>query len=355
MIDLKPKSNIQIITTKLYPLGKPKQCVFYEGHCWLMKLPDNVDVLCKRLLIEHLASQIFAVTSTPVQQTQLINKQDVGVVLLCSDFTDGYPLYSIAQFFDTVIKDSVKYNTITEFFTSLKMLAEDYPKLPYNAIENRFWSMFVLDAFVNNTQRSLDDWGIIVTDDEYYIAPVYGLSKAFVTVDSPVDEWSSNIYNKLPPTRMMNPFEYIKNNLATNMHLLHGVYNIIEHSVDDYIRPIHEMVTAFPEYFEMFEKIEHLIIVNHSKLVDILSNNSEANIHQQRKAKVHQFYENHRVDYSQNEDGFVRICGATPPLLLCKNIGINLSDMYERAYVTLCLSNSITPCSADESKFKVYT
>ena len=42
----------------------------------------------------------------------------------------------------------------------------------------RFWDMFVVDAFLKNPDRNNGNWGILMADGEYSLAPVYDLGSS---------------------------------------------------------------------------------------------------------------------------------------------------------------------------------
>lgn len=47
--------------------------------------------------------------------------------------------------------------------------------------QERFWDMFVTDAFLSNAARDNTNWGVLITDSTVKLAPVYDNGSAFAT------------------------------------------------------------------------------------------------------------------------------------------------------------------------------
>jgi hypothetical protein len=65
---------------------------------------------------------------------------------------------------------------------------EELLHLEYNPIlknvpnvKERFWDMFIVDILINNNDRNNGNWGVLYSDNQYILAPVFDNGAAFST------------------------------------------------------------------------------------------------------------------------------------------------------------------------------
>jgi len=183
-----------------------KDAVIYQGEVWLLKYPkstrnlDNPQIsYTTSPLSEYLGSKIYEVLGIPVHET-LLGLRKNKVVVACKDFTQKLGgelsvgmrgLWSEKQlipFHD--IKNSFMSSNLESYSgTGSETLLgevldticgqEDLKSIP--GVQERFWDMFVVDAFIGNNDRNNGNWGILIgqRNGDVALAPVYDNGNAF--------------------------------------------------------------------------------------------------------------------------------------------------------------------------------
>lgn len=161
-----------------------KICIFYNSERYMLKFPpiakNNPNMSYSNGCInEHLASSIYKTLGIPVHDTILgtynrDNKEKV--VVACKDFcTEGKELFSFGQIKNTCIdSDSSSNGFGTELGPVLEAIEQQEFVDPM-LMKERFWDMFVADAFLGNFDRHNGNWGVLVnhTTGEAELAPVF--------------------------------------------------------------------------------------------------------------------------------------------------------------------------------------
>lgn len=126
---------------------------------------------------EYLGCQIYASIGIPVQETLLGTytvKGKAKIVVACGDFTSpGITLQDFASLKNQVI-DSERNGYGTELPDILYAFGEQTAIDPV-VITQRFWDMFIVDAFIGNWDRHNGNWGFLydARTDNLELAPVY--------------------------------------------------------------------------------------------------------------------------------------------------------------------------------------
>ena len=163
--------------------------IFYQGSNYIVKYPGNLkEQKMKNIVMsysnspvcEYIGSQIYSMLGIPSHDT-ILGIRNNKVVVACKDFlAEGEKLYEF---------DKIKVTFEPRFFDSngnetngngvdlyeIIMTIREHPffKDMVN-IERHFWDMFIIDAFIGNTDRNNSNWGIIISEDGMKrIAPVY--------------------------------------------------------------------------------------------------------------------------------------------------------------------------------------
>lgn len=159
-----------------------KIAVLYQGEVWILKFPPNVksrpndQSYSNSSISEHLGSTIFRQLGIPAQETTLgihINGSS-KVVCACKDFTrPGLRLFDFCSIKNTVM-DSETGGTGTELSDVLTTIEQQTFIDPVSVLE-RFWEMFVVDAFLGNFDRHNGNWGFLFdeTTGQSSLAPVF--------------------------------------------------------------------------------------------------------------------------------------------------------------------------------------
>ena len=237
-----------------------KEAVIYDGGIWMLKHPKTTrDLVNPQIsyttspLSEFLGSKIYESMNIPVHETVLGIRKN-KIVVACKDFTFGSsqlitetsaPILRLVPFHD--LKNSFMSNDVDEYSGTGSETLLDEVLATINKQENlssipgvleRFWDMFVIDAFIGNNDRNNGNWGILVNmwPDIFkrelpspQLAPVYDNGNAFfnkrsikqmqkrLDSDEDIENDAFNVECAYKYTGLdneghrINPFEFIKN------------------------------------------------------------------------------------------------------------------------------------------------
>lgn len=159
-----------------------KVSVVYEGKIYMLKFPPtptrNKDMsYTNSCFSEYLGCQIYASIGIPVQETILgtytVNGTD-KVVVACRDFTSpGIVLQDFAS-----LKNKILDSTSNGYGTELDDIIDAISKqtaVDSGALLERFWDMFIVDAFIANWDRHNGNWGFLYDthNDTMELAPIF--------------------------------------------------------------------------------------------------------------------------------------------------------------------------------------
>ena len=173
-----------------------KNAIIFEGEIWMLKYPKSTrDLLNPQIsyttspLSEYLGSKIYETLGIPVHETVLGVKSN-KVVVACKDFTRndlwrGKHLVPFHDLKNSFMSSDLESYSGTGSETLLgEVLAtiggqEELKSIP--GVLERFWDMFVVDAFIGNNDRNNGNWGILINsfDGEITLAPVFDNGNAF--------------------------------------------------------------------------------------------------------------------------------------------------------------------------------
>jgi len=159
-----------------------KISVIYEGEQYMLKFPPQAKLnkgmsYSNSCFSEYLGCQIYESIGIPVQKTLMgiyTVKGKQKIVVACGDFTEpGVSLQDFASLKNRMI-DSERQGYGTELIDILQTIDEQ-TLVDRDSLLERFWDMFVVDAFIGNWDRHNGNWGFLYDDrtDEMTLAPVY--------------------------------------------------------------------------------------------------------------------------------------------------------------------------------------
>lgn len=126
---------------------------------------------------EHLGCQIFNLLGVEAQETILgiyTFRGKAQVVVACKDFTSpGINLRDFASLKNRVIDSSGEgYGTDLQ---DIEYVIDEQTLIDRDVLMDRFWDMFVIDAFIGNWDRHNGNWGFLYNsyEDSMSLAPVY--------------------------------------------------------------------------------------------------------------------------------------------------------------------------------------
>lgn len=159
-----------------------KISVIYEGEQYMLKFPPQAKLnkgmsYSNSCFSEYLGCQIYESIGIPVQKTLMgvyTVKGKQKIVVACGDFTEpGVSLQDFASLKNRMI-DSERQGYGTELIDILQTIDEQ-TLVARDSLLERFWDMFIVDAFIGNWDRHNGNWGFLYDDrtDEMTLAPVY--------------------------------------------------------------------------------------------------------------------------------------------------------------------------------------
>ena len=159
-----------------------KISVIYDGEQYMLKFPPfpkkNKDMsYSNSCFSEYIGCHIYDSVGIPVQKTILGRftvKDKEKIVIACRDFTEpGVTLQDFASLKNQMI-DSERNGYGTELSDILYTFKEQ-AAIDEIALTERFWDMFIVDAFIGNWDRHNGNWGFLydARTDAMELAPVF--------------------------------------------------------------------------------------------------------------------------------------------------------------------------------------
>ena len=207
---------------------------------------------------EYLASHIYESLGITTQQT-LLGIREGKLVCACRDFVG--PRERLYDFHE--LKNSLSDNlpgfarpasdgmsrVLSDITAAIEQL-DVYPRV--DKAQERFWDMFVTDAFLSNAARDNTNWGVLITDSTVELAPVYDNGSAFAT-DLSDDEMGMRFNNSellnadahhvlsfftTDTGESVDPLEYIAS--GVNPQCTAALKRFVEHFDKDYVTHLFE-------------------------------------------------------------------------------------------------------------------
>lgn len=159
-----------------------KISIIYNNEQYMLKFPPTAKInknmnYSNSCFSEYIGCKIYESLKIPVQKTILGTYKVKGknkIVVACKDFTKhGIVLQDFASLKNQMI-DSERSGYGTELSDILNTIDEQNV-VNREELLDRFWDMFVVDAFIGNWDRHNGNWGFLYDSrtDSMEIAPVY--------------------------------------------------------------------------------------------------------------------------------------------------------------------------------------
>lgn len=173
-----------------------KYPVVYNGEVWILKFPKSTRDLARPQISyttspvsEYVGSHIYDLLGMPVHET-VLGCRDGKVVVGCKDFTFSgtqktADIIHFHQLKNTHMASDVESysgdGADTLINEVLDTIVGERKLKNTEGIMERFWDMFVVDAFIGNNDRNNGNWGLLIqrADRSTTIAPVFDNGNAF--------------------------------------------------------------------------------------------------------------------------------------------------------------------------------
>lgn len=167
--------------------------VRWEERNWILKFPGptgklqgSVPSYTTAPISEFLGSHVYESLGVPVHET-VLGIRDGKVVCACRDFVpSGSRLIDFHDLKNSLSDEEPGFveSASTGSGVVLADVRAAIRRIPVLAsisgVRERFWDMFVTDAFIRNIDRNNSNWGILSNDSgEISLAPVYGNGNSF--------------------------------------------------------------------------------------------------------------------------------------------------------------------------------
>lgn len=211
--------------------GNKKGFTNEKGENWFLKFPQNAKYFEKvhisyttSPISEYLGSKIYELLGYDVHKTELGIYND-KIVVACKDFIDANERFcDIASITNNYldenedIRQNLKSSSEEKYFVDLEELIYVFKLHKIPDLNERFWDMFVVDAFINNSDRHNGNWGVLVDlkNNEVKLAPIFDNGNSFFSKhdDSKLEKILQNETSfQSNVLRGKTPFKYLEHSV----------------------------------------------------------------------------------------------------------------------------------------------
>ncbi|BDC94888.1 hypothetical protein [Treponema bryantii] len=173
-----------------------KEGILFNGDSWIVKYPKKGTGLkdvqmsyTQSPLSEYLGSHVYQILGYPVHETILgirNNHLVVGCKDLCSKGETLIEFRQLKNAYNQTLSEKLDMSlspTGDRHFTNFNEIAIH---LKYNpllrnvkGLNERFWDCIVIDGLINNNDRNSGNWGIIRSEKEDRVCPVFDNGASF--------------------------------------------------------------------------------------------------------------------------------------------------------------------------------
>ena len=277
-----------------------KEAVVYENDIWMIKYPKTTrDLKNPQIsyttspLSEYLGSKIYESLELPTHEV-LLGTRKGRIVVACKDFIASEKDKKLSLIHFHYLKNAFMSSDLESYSGTgsdtlldevLATIKGEETLAALEGVTQRFWEMFVIDAFIGNNDRNNGNWGVVLnqTTGEFSLAPVYDNGNAFfnkrslVQMEKRLDDPSAMEQDayKTPQcvykykgldneSHTINPFEFIEN---TNIEACKVALKKVIKKID--MIAIKEMITQIPDHHEALSIMPHLQKEFYIKLLEI--------------------------------------------------------------------------------------
>lgn len=290
--------DLEILEDRMYGGATgSKIAVRYKNRVWMLKrqqkLRDRYDMknieisYANDVISEYIGSHIYSLFGIPVHDTLLGMYKD-KLCVLCSD--DVYPgkLYELREFRNTLFDEDILQPSsgMSTKISDIMETIEKSDRIETESAKKRFWTMFVIDALIGNTDRNNGNWGFVYNNSKFILYQVYDCGGCLNNKRSE-DQLHSDMFTgkietmainysfnfKNDKGKRINPFHYIRDNRNRFIdEALDLVCSYDFHEIDklvDSVKPIISDTRA--EYYK------RIMYIRYCELCKLRGSNSTGN------------------------------------------------------------------------------
>lgn len=168
-------------------LSCEKAGIVKDGQRYLVKFPNKLkDKNMKNVILsyandvlsEYIASKIMSLF-LPTHEVSL-GLYKGKVCAICKDFTqDGSRLFNYQELKNTSAvavnrtDGTISNGADPDLDTVIEVLKTNPALSSISDVQQKFWTMFIVDALNGNPDRNNTNWGVVIKDDTVEFAPIY--------------------------------------------------------------------------------------------------------------------------------------------------------------------------------------
>ena len=263
-----------------------KEAIEYGKAIWMIKYPKTTrDLINPHVSIttsplsEYIGSKIYEMLGLPVHEVVLGTRKN-KIVVACKDFTwvwvdekSQHKTYELIHFH--YLKNAFMSSDIDNYSGTgsetaldevLATISGEETLTSLEGVKERFWDMFIIEAFIGNNDRNNGNWGVILDQrtGEFNISPVYDNGNAFFNKRSiaqmekrldNIEAMEEDAYKTLRcaykykgldnESHSINPFDFISNTKISEC--IAALERFVSKACMD---DISKMINAIPEHYE---------------------------------------------------------------------------------------------------------
>ena len=273
-----------------------KEAIEYDNAIWMVKYPKTTrDLINPQIsyttspLSEYIGSKIYEMLGLPVHEVVLGTRKN-KIVAACKDFTSRdvaliHFHYLKNAFMSSDIDNYSGTGSETSLDEVLATINGEETLTSLAGVKERFWDMFIIDAFIGNNDRNNGNWGVILDQrtGEFSLAPVYDNGNAFFNkrsitqMEKRLDNATAmeeDAYKTLRcaykykgldnESHSINPFDFISNTkISECIAALERFVSKV--CIDD----VSKMIDAIPEHYEALSVMPNVQKTFYIKLMEI--------------------------------------------------------------------------------------
>lgn len=153
-----------------------KKGVLFKGNPYMLKIEYNGKK--NSILSEYISSKVYSMLDIPTQEVilgKIYDNEREKLCVACKDFKekDEY-LYEFLSIKNSVLTENSSNGFSTELIEILEAI-DRQNFCPSDEVRKRFWTMFIVDAYLGNFNRHNGNWGFLVNEKTgtKQLAPIF--------------------------------------------------------------------------------------------------------------------------------------------------------------------------------------
>lgn len=153
-----------------------KKGVLFKGNPYMLKIEYNGKK--NSILSEYISSKVYSMLDIPTQEVilgKIYDNEREKLCVACKDFKekDEY-LYEFLNIKNSVLTENSSNGFSTELIEILEAI-DRQNFCPSEEVRKRFWTMFIVDAYLGNFNRHNGNWGFLVNEKTgtKQLAPIF--------------------------------------------------------------------------------------------------------------------------------------------------------------------------------------